>query len=174
MDNWATPTAFGAMLPTLSSSVTTGTLALAPLLALTFVVLVALPLRLLAGAIRGRIRMPSLQSTGRNRSRATISPAATPSTRLNPWLAGAVPLAGAAGLILIAGGVEDQVRYLRLAIAVVIGIGFTRTVEARARSIVSMVEIGSVIALAAIAWLLHGLLGSADGFWSLLAVEHRA
>ena len=60
MDNWATPTAFGAMLPTLSSSVTTGTLALAPLLALTFVVLVALPLRLLAGAIRGRIRMPSL------------------------------------------------------------------------------------------------------------------
>jgi hypothetical protein len=232
-DNWGTPTTFGAMLPTLSSSVTTGTLALAPLLALTFVVLVALPLRLLAGAIRGRIRMPSMQFTGRNRSRATSSPAATPSTPLNPWLAGAVPLAGAAGLILIAGGVDDQVRYLRLAIAVVIGlgvlnvvgvavatrlgskaqrvsgrlrfvpllllaallaaalsratgihppiiagvligVGFTRTVEARARAIVSMVEIGSVTALAAIAWLLHGLLGSAEGFWSLLAAESLA
>ena len=232
-NNWGTPTAFGATLPTLSSSVSTDNLLLAPFLALAFVVLVALPLRLLAGAVRGRIRMPSIRFTGRNRSRATESPAATASRPLNPWLAGAIPLAAAAGLILVAGGVDDQVRYLRLSIAVVIGlgvlnvvgvaiatrlgstsqrvsgrlrfvpllllaallaavlsraigihppviagvligVGFTHTIGARARAIVNLVEIGSVTALAAGAWLLHGLFGSAAGFWALLAAESLA
>jgi hypothetical protein len=232
-NNWGIPTAFGATLPTLSSSVSADNLLLAPLLALTFVVLVALPLRLLAGAVRGRIRIPSIRFTGRNRSRTTASPTATAPTPLNPWLAGAVPLAAAAGLILIAGGVDDQVRYLRLTIAVVIGlavlnvvgvaiatrlgsasqrvsgrlqfvpllllaallaavlsraigihppviagvligVGFTHTVGVHARAIVSLVEIGSVTALAAGAWLLHGLFGSAEGFWPLLAAESLA
>lgn len=232
-NDWGTPTAFGATLPTLSSSVSTDNLLLAPLLALAFVVLVALPLRLLAGALRGRIRMPSMRFTGRNRSRTTDSPAATAPRPLNPWLAGAIPLAAAAGLILVAGGVDDQVRYLRLSIAVVIGlgvlnvvgvaiatrlgstsqrvsgrlrfvpllllaallaavlsraigihppviagvligVGFTHTIGARARAIVNLVEIGSVTALAAGAWLLHGLFGSAEGFWALLAAESLA
>jgi hypothetical protein len=233
-NNWGTPTAFGALIPTLASSVTADNLFLAPLLTLAFIVLVALPLRLLAGALRGRIRMPSPQFTGRNRSRASrSSPVMDASTPLNPWLAGAVPLAAAAALILIAGGVDDQVRYLRLTAAVLlglavlnvvgvavatragfrwqavsgrlrfvpllllaallaallsrgtgihppviagvlIGVGFTSTVGARARAIVSLVEIGAVTVLAVAAWLLHGLLGAAEGFWALFAAESLA
>ncbi|MHC5797281.1 hypothetical protein ACVXZ4_14100 [Lacisediminihabitans sp. FW035] len=231
-DNWGTPTTFGALIPTLASSVSTGNLFLAPLLVLVFVVLVALPLRLLAGALRGRIRVPSLQFTGRNRSRSREpSPALTDG--MNPWIAGAVPLAAAAALILIAGGIDDQVRYLRLSAAVVvglavlnvvgvavatragsrwqrvsgrlrfvpllllaallaallsratgihppviagvlIGVGFASTVPAHARAIVGLVEIGTVTALAAAAWLLHGLFASASGFWALFAGETLA
>jgi hypothetical protein len=229
-DNWGTPTAFGAMLPTLSSSATAGNMLLVPLLALAFVVLVALPLRLLTGALRGRFRIPSIQFTGRNRSRITASAAAATSTPVNPWLAGAIPLATATALILIAGGVDDQVRYLRLAIAVVVGLAvlnvvgvgiatrlgstaqgvsgrlrfvpmlllaallaavlsratgiqpaviagvligasFAETVGVRARAIVSLVEIFAVTALASVAWLLHALFVSAQGFWPVLATE---
>jgi len=230
-DNWGTPTAFGTLIPTLASSVNPGSLLLALLLALVFIVLVALPLRLLSGALRGRIRVPSLQFTGRNHSRPREkSPAAAVAAPVNPWLAGAVPLAAAAGLILMAGGVDDQVRYLRLTAAVVlglavlnvvgvaistrvasrwqavsgrlqflpllllaalvaallsratgihppviagvlIGIGFTSTVEARARAIVSLVEIGTVTLLATFAWLFHGLFASASGFLAMFVDE---
>ena len=128
-DNWGTPTAFGAVIPTLASSVSPGSLLVALLLALVFIVLVALPLRLLSGALRGRIRLPSLQLTGRNHSRPRgSSPALTVAAPMNPWLAGAVPLAAAAGLILIAGGVDDQVRYLRLTAAVVLGLAVLNVV----------------------------------------------
>jgi len=237
-DNWGTPTDFGALIPTLASSVSTGNLLLAPLLAIAFIVLVALPLRLLAGALRGRIQLPSMQFTGRNRPRvhASRNDASPPATVTNPWIAGAVPLAAAAALILLAGGVDDQVRYLRLTAAVVlglgilnivgvavatrvgsrwqavsgrlrfvpmlllaallaallsratgihppviagvlIGIGFTQTVGARARAIVSLVELGAVTLLAAGAWLLHGLFdpgSTASGFWALFVGETLA
>ena len=236
-DNWGSPTAFGALLPTLASTVSAHNLFMAPLLALVFIMLVALPLRLLAGALNERIRMPSLQFTGRNRSRPRVSAReSSPATPMNPWLVGAVPLAAAAGLILIAGGVDDQVRYLRLSAAVVlglailnvvgvvvatraasrqqgvsgrlrfvpllllaavlaalvsratgihppvlagvlIGVGFTGAVGARAQAIVSLVEIGTVTLLSASAWLLHGLFDSgfgASGFWALFAGETLA
>jgi hypothetical protein len=229
-DAWGAPTTFGAAIPTLAASVSNGNWLLAPVLSLAFVVLVALPLRLLAGALRGRFRFPSLQFTGRNRSRLHQSP---PPTTTNPWVAWAVPIAVVAGLIVIAGGVDDQVRYLRLIVAVVlglgvlnlvgvaitirlgsrwqsvsgrlrfvplllfaallaaavsravdihppviagvlIGVGFTTAAGARAQAIVSLVEIGSVTALAALAWLLHGLFVSAAGFLGLLTAETLA
>ena len=134
---------------------------------------------------------------------------------------------------MVAGGVDDQVRYLRLTVAVMlglgflnvvgvvlvnrlgsrwqgvsgrvrfmpllliaallaaavsratgiqplviagvlIGIGFTSAVGARARAIVSLAEIGTVTGLAAVAWLLHGLIASSEGFWSLFAGETLA
>ena len=233
-DSWGTPTAFGALIPTLANSVSPGSLQVALLLALVFIVLVALPLRLLSGALRGRIRLPSLQFTGRNHSRPRgSSPAVAVGAPMNPWLAGAVPLAVAAGLILIAGGVDDQVRYLRLTAAVVlglavlnvvgvaistrvasrgqavsgrlrfvpllllaalcaallsratgihppviagvlIGVGFTSAVGARARAIVSLVEIGAVTLLATVAWLFHGLFASASGFLAMFVDETLA
>ena len=233
-NNWSTPTLFGALIPTLASSVTPGSLLLALLLALIFIVLVALPLRLLSGALHGRLRMPSLQFTGRNHSRRPgSSPAVAATAPVNPWLAGAVRLAAAAGLILIAGGVDDQVRYLRLTAAVVlglavlnvvgvaiatrigsrvqgvtgrlrfvpllllaallaallsratgihppviagvlIGVGFASTVGARARAIVSLVEIGAITVLAAVCWLLHSLFASAAGFLAMFADETLA
>ena len=233
-DSWGTPTAFGALIPTLASSVSPGSLLVALLLALVFIVLVALPLRLLSGALRGRIQLPSLQFTGRNHSRPRgSSPAVAVGAPINPWLAGAVPLAVAAGLILIAGGVDDQVRDLRLTVAVVlglavlnvvgvaistrvasrgqavsgrlrfvpllllaavfaallsratgihppviagvlIGVGFTSAVGARARAIVSLVEIGAVTLLATVAWLFHGLFASASGFLAMFVDETLA
>lgn len=39
-----------------------------------------------------------------------------------------VPLAAAVGLIMVAGGVDDQVRYLRLTVAVMLGLGFLNVV----------------------------------------------
>ena len=233
-DNWGSPTAFGATIPTLASSITNGGWLIAPLLALAFIVLIALPVRLLAGALRGRIRAPSLQLTGRNRPRPRGVPTAqSASSAVNPLVARVVPLAAAVGLIMVAGGVDDQVRYLRLTVAVMlglgflnvvgvvlvnrlgsrwqgvsgrvrfmpllliaallaaavsratgiqplviagvlIGIGFTSAVGARARAIVSLAEIGTVTGLAAVAWLLHGLIASSEGFWSLFAGETLA
>jgi len=234
IDSWGAPTAFGALIPSLTSSVSPGSLLVALLLALVFTVLVALPLRLLSGALRGRIRLPSLQFTGRNHSRPRdSSPARAVGSPKKPWLAGAVPLAAAAGLILIAGGVDDQVRYLRLTAAVVlglavlnvvgvaistrvasrgqavsgrlrlvpvlllaalcaallsraigvhppviagvlIGIGFTSAVGARAQAIVSLAEIGAVTLLATVAWLFHGLFATESGFLAMFVDETLA
>ena len=50
---WGSPTGFGGALPTLASSVSGGNWLLAPLLAIAYLLLVALPLRLLATAMRG-------------------------------------------------------------------------------------------------------------------------
>ena len=233
-DNWSTPTTFGTVIPALASSVSPDSLLAALLLALVFIVLVALPLRLLSGALRGRIRLPPLQLTGRNHSRPRGSfRAVTVLAPVNPWLAGALPLAAAVGFILIAGGVDDQVRYLRLTAAVVlglavlnvvgvaistriasrgqavsgrlrfvpllllaalfaalvsratdihppviagvlIGVGFTSAVGARARAIVGLVEIGAVTLLATAAWLFHGLFASASGFFAMFVDETLA
>ena len=168
-DNWGTPTAFGALIPTLASSVSPGSLRAALILALVFIVLVALPLRLLSGALRGRIQLPSLQFTGRNHSRPRGSSSANAvGAPMNPWLAGAVPLAAAAGLILIAGGVDDQVRYLRLTAAVVlglavlnvVGVAISTRVASRGRSVSGRLRFVPLLLLAA---LFAALLSRATG-----------
>ncbi|HEY8911979.1 hypothetical protein [Lacisediminihabitans sp.] len=118
--NWGTPTSFGSALPTLAETVNRGNWLLAPLLALAFILLVALPLRMLATALRGRIRRPSIHLTGRNRPGLVDRDDTTP---LNPILAGAISLAVAAAFIVFSGGVNDEVRYLRLTVAVCLGLG---------------------------------------------------
>ena len=239
-EGWSSPTAFGATIPTVSTSFSNGVWFGASFIALIFIVLIALPLRLLAGALRGRVRTPSLRVTGRNRSRRP--PRSTTATPVGFLGALAVPLAAAAVLIMLAVGVDDQLRYLRLTVAVVlglgllnlasnvvahriashlgshlgspdgshlrglnrrvrfvpllllatllaatlsratgihppliagvmVGIGFTGIVSARARAIGSLVEIGTVTVLATLAWILHGLFAAAEGFWALLAGE---
>lgn len=118
VSGWATPTGFGSLLPSLSSSVSSGNVLWAPLLALGFLALVALPLRLLASALRGR-GWHRPQFLGRNQARRDAEPARPP---MNPWLAGIVPFTAAVALILFSGPLNDEVRYLRLALAVSIGL----------------------------------------------------
>lgn len=122
---WGTPTSFGATLPTLADTVSRGNWLLAPLLALAFILLIALPLRLLVTALRGRVRIPSLRLTGRNHERVVEPEQSIP---MNPWLAGAVPLVVAAVLIVFSGGVNDEVRFLRLTAAVLLGLGLLNVV----------------------------------------------
>jgi len=115
--SWGTPTGFGSGLPTPAESLARGNWWLAPALAVAFLVLVAVPLRLAASALRGRRIAPLARLFGRNRVSAEEdgSVAAGPG---NPWLTAAVPLAAAAVFIVLAGGVNDELRYLRLTAAV--------------------------------------------------------
>jgi hypothetical protein len=124
LTNWGTPTTFGTNLPTLAETISQGNWLFAPLLALGFILLVALPLRLVASTLRGRIRLPRTQFTGRNRS--LPEPDDTPPP--NPWLVGAIPLAIAAGFAVVAVGYNGEVRFLRLLAAVGIGLAVLNVV----------------------------------------------
>src|SRR5690606_25083628 len=124
LTNWGTSTGFGSKLPTPGETVTGGNWAWAPLLALAFIALIAVPLRLLAGVLRGRIPLRSPRLAGRNRTGETV---AEPTPR-NPWLMGAVPLAATAGLIVLAEGLNGEVRYVRLLFAVGAGLAILNVV----------------------------------------------
>jgi hypothetical protein len=116
--NWGTPTRFGTTIPTLTASIMGTNWLLAPVLAAAFIVLVALPLRLLANSPR-RFHMPPMQLTGRNRRRVIVP---DDEKRQNTWLRAIVPVAAAAAVILLSAGVNDEVRYLRLSVAVLLGL----------------------------------------------------
>ena len=121
LTNWGTPTGFGGSLAAFNDRAR-GPWFASPVLGLVFLALIALPLRLLASALRGRVVMPHGNLTGRNRNPRIDSPADVPRP-VNPWVAGAVPIAAATGLIVLAGGVIGEVRYVRLLLAV--GLGLT-------------------------------------------------
>ena len=86
--------------------------------------MIAVPLRLLAGTIsrtrggRPLRAMPSL--AGRNRVREEFDVA--PTVRLNRWLRGGAALLAAATFVMLSGPIVDQPAYLRLLVAVVIGL----------------------------------------------------
>lgn len=131
--SWGTPSGFGANLANATPLSASGWYT-APLLGLLFVVLVALPLRLLATALRGRIRMPRTALTGRNRDRhdvalrrGTLADRGAPRA---PWITAVVPMLICAGLVVLAGGVSGEVRYLRLFLAVLLGLGILTVVGA--------------------------------------------
>ncbi|TFB71277.1 hypothetical protein E3O06_13035 [Cryobacterium glaciale] len=102
----------------------------AGLLALGALVLIAVPLRLLGGTIsrtrggRPLRRLPSL--AGRNRVLEEFEVA--PTVRLNRWLRGGAALVAAATFVMLSGPIVDQPAYLRLLIAVVIGLGLVNAV----------------------------------------------
>ncbi|TFD44973.1 hypothetical protein E3T33_07980 [Cryobacterium sp. TMT1-2-1] len=96
----------------------------AVLWALGALVLVAMPARLLAGTISrsrdGRPLWHRMPLTGRNRAGEEFEVA--PAVRLNRWLLGGAALLAAATLIMLSGPVTDRPAYLRLLVAVVIGL----------------------------------------------------
>lgn len=120
---WNTPTGFASALGS-SDADTPFPLLQAALLAVGALLLIVVPLRMLAGTIsrtrsgRSPWRMPSL--VGRNRVREEFEVA--PSLHVNPWLRGGAALLAAATFVMLSGPVEDQPAYLRLLIAVIIGL----------------------------------------------------
>ncbi|WP_104196725.1 hypothetical protein [Cryobacterium sp. M15] len=120
---WNDPTRFAAAIgPTGSDSpflwLQAGLLAVGALL------LIAVPLRMLAGTIsrtRGGRPLRALPSfAGRNRVREEFEVA--PTINPNRWLRGGAALLAAATFVMLSGPVVDQPAYLRLLVAVVIGL----------------------------------------------------
>jgi hypothetical protein len=120
--NWGTPTTFGVSLSTPAELLGGSNWPLIPLTAALFIALIAVPLRLLATASRGRFPARP-QLFGRNQAAA-----AEVRGRWSPWLPGALSVAAAAGLVLLATGVGAEVRYLRLTAAVALALAVLNVV----------------------------------------------
>jgi hypothetical protein len=118
LTNWGTPTLFGSFLPSVADTVSEGSWLRGPLLAIAFILLVALPLRMLATTFRGRFHRPRTRITGRNQ----VIPRTDDAAPHNPWLIGAVPLAAASAFVLVSIGFNGEVRFLRLLVAVGLGL----------------------------------------------------
>ncbi|GAB3037096.1 hypothetical protein GCM10027052_14600 [Parafrigoribacterium mesophilum] len=114
--NWGAPTSFGVSLSTPAELLGGSNWPLVPLAVALFIALIAVPLRLLATASRGRIPLRP-QLFGRNRPALTEVRG-----RWSPSLSGALSVAAAAGLVVLATGVGADVRYLRLTAAVVLAL----------------------------------------------------
>ena len=117
LTNWGTPTGFGTRLMTPAGTLAGGNWLLALGIAVGFIGLIAVPTRLFATTVRPHLR--GLRLTGRNRG---ALPADTAGTGIHPWLAGIVPLAVTAALVVFSGGLSGEVRYLRLAFSVAVGL----------------------------------------------------
>jgi hypothetical protein len=124
LTNWGTPTRFGSFLPTVADTVTQGSWLRGPFLAIAFILLIALPLRMLATTFRGRFHRPRTRLTGRNQ----VIPRTDDAAPHNPWLVGAVPLAAASAFALLSVGFNGEVRFLRLLVAVGLGLAILNAV----------------------------------------------
>lgn len=116
--DWSIATTFDQTVPTIQSSFSWRTLLIAASVAAAFLLLVAGPARLVARTLRGRMPVRLASFTGRNRPRAerTRGDEALPT-----WASVAVAVPLAAVLTLLGVGVELEARYVRLAIAVLLG-----------------------------------------------------
>lgn len=116
--DWSIATTFDQTVPTIQSSFSWRTLLVAASVAAGFLLLVAGPARLVARTLRGRMPVRLASFTGRNRPRAerTRGDEALPT-----WASVAVAVPLAAVLTLLGVGVELEARYVRLAIAVLLG-----------------------------------------------------
>lgn len=103
-ETWGTATDYGAAIPDIfGGGVQWGW---AVLLGLAFVLLIALPLRLLSRIASGRVNW-------RFWRRANDDPPV-----LGPWTTAAAALAASIMLAALAGGIQGEVRYLRLVVAI--------------------------------------------------------
>lgn len=116
--SWSGPTGFGGTLPTLSQGLAGWSWLWALALGLVFLLLVVAPLRLAASAVGGRLAVRAHRLAGRNRPSAERDA----SSILSPAAGVVVALAVGAVLVALAAGVDDQVRYVRLIVAIAIGI----------------------------------------------------
>lgn len=215
-DTWEVPTDYGAAIPIASATNPVSWL-LGLGLGLGFALLVALPLRLLVTAVR------------RRRGFAPREPEPEPEPLLGPKVTAALFLAAAVLLAALAGGIQAEVRYLRLALAIgialaalngaamlaaklvarplgvstgirlaplmlviaavtalvsrvagiqppiivgiVLAVRFAPVVAARARGVVSLIEIATIVALGFGAWLAQSTIGPVTGFLPSLVSE---
>jgi hypothetical protein len=117
--SWTGPTGFGRSLPTLSQGFAGWAWVGAVLLGVVFILLVVAPLRLAASALGGRLAVRARRFTGRNRPRRSENDAPI----LSPVTAGILALTAGALLVALAVGVNDQLRYVRLLLAILLGLG---------------------------------------------------
>lgn len=121
--NWGTPTGFGASLPTAEQVAERGGWTVAPLAGLAYLLLAALPLRAFATHVLPRLRRPRIVLTGRNRAPTGLEVDPPPvALALSPALVAAGTLGGAAVIAALSGGVDAEVRYLRLTAAIGLGL----------------------------------------------------
>ncbi|WP_165067934.1 hypothetical protein [Marisediminicola senii] len=121
LSNWGSPTTFGTSLAAPATSATAASWYTAPLLALLFLALIALPLRVLSSTVRERYFRSGTQLTGRNQDRRHVEPEAAPGP-VAAWLASGILVTVAAVFIALTGGVSGEVRYLRLFLAIALGL----------------------------------------------------
>ena len=115
LDTWATPTDYGAAIPSVESTARGNAWLWGLALGVGFILLVAMPVRLVSAALRSRFPRHYF---ARDHSRLTASE--IPLLRPRLTLAGAI--GAAAVLAALAGGIQGEVRYLRLAIGISIAL----------------------------------------------------
>jgi hypothetical protein len=122
--NAGTPTGFGASLPTAQQVIDRGGWVLAPVLGLAYLLLIALPVRAAATHVVPRLpRRRRLSLTGRNRDDLVDEAAeARGPLVLSPYLVAAGTLGGAAIIAALSGGIDAELRYLRLTAAIGVGL----------------------------------------------------
>ncbi|WIE73032.1 Ig-like domain-containing protein [Curtobacterium sp. MCJR17_020] len=116
--DWTAATAYDRTVPTIQAAFSWRTVLIATAVAAGFLLLIAAPLALVAAAARGRIRSPFAGLLGRNRPRSDRSGS---DDVLPTWVSITVAVAVAALCTLLGVGVSLEARYVRLAIAVLLG-----------------------------------------------------
>lgn len=116
--DWAAGTTYDRGVPAVQTAFSWSTVLLATGAAAGFLLLVAAPLALVGTAARGRLRWPRAALLGRNRSRADRR---LGDDVLPTWAVAAVSV-GIVGVTTLLGvGVSLEARYIRLALAVLLG-----------------------------------------------------
>ncbi|TDN46461.1 hypothetical protein EDF64_101326 [Curtobacterium flaccumfaciens] len=116
--DWTASTAYDSTVPTIQAAFSWRTVLVATAVAAGFLVLIAGPLALVAGAARGRLRNPFAAVLGRNRPHAERRRGED----LFPTWASITVAVLVVGLCTVLGvGVSLEARYVRLAVAVLLG-----------------------------------------------------
>ncbi|MDP4335389.1 hypothetical protein Q7F20_18615, partial [Curtobacterium sp. A7_M15] len=116
--DWTASTAYDTTVPTIQAAFTWRTVLVATGVAAGFLVLIAAPLALVAGVARDRIRSPFAGLLGRNRPRAERRRG---DDVLPTWASITVAVLVVGLCTLLGVGVSLEARYVRLAIAVLLG-----------------------------------------------------
>ncbi len=125
--HWGTATGFGNSLPSAEQIIERGGWALAPIVALVYVLLIALPLRAYATIVGPRLGTSPWRLTGRNRQddepdEEQQGEEGAERPILSPLLVVIATFAGAALIAALSGGITAEVRYLRLMAAIGLGL----------------------------------------------------
>jgi hypothetical protein len=127
--SWGSPTGYGSEITTPAQTVASNVWPAAVILALGWLLLIAVPLRMLATTLRGRLSLHGPHLTGRNRlstERREVEEA-LPAFKTNPYFVSAGTVLGAAVLAVLASGIQNEVRYIRLTVAVAVGLAILNT-----------------------------------------------
>ncbi|PYY35515.1 hypothetical protein DEI89_07170 [Curtobacterium sp. MCBD17_030] len=117
--DWTVATGYDHAVPTIQSASSWRTLAVAAGVAAVFLLLVAGPVRVLAGALRERAPLRAARFTGRNRTRSERRHG---DDAVASWVTVTLGIAVAGVLTLLGTGIALEARYVRLAIGVVAGV----------------------------------------------------